>query len=96
MYYNTTHLTGPDLKQAVTVAANQDEAITLIYRTGKPYSPSEIMKLCERAGHNWPITSIRRSITGLTDREVLRHTGVFKNGMYGRPEGVWIINEIKE
>lgn len=91
MYYNTTGLTGQDLKQAVFFADTQDEAITLIYKTGRPYSPSEIMKLCNKAGHNWPITSIRRSITGLTDRGVLTNTGNLKEGMYGRPEGVWML-----
>lgn len=93
MFYNSTSLTGQELKQAVSIASKQDEAITLIFRTGKPYTPSEIMTLCNRAGHSYLLTSVRRSITSLTDRGVLRNTGNFKQGPYGRPEGVWIINE---
>ena len=92
-YYNTTSLSGQELKAAVFCASNQDEAIKLIFKTGKPYTPSEIMTLCNRAGHNYLLTSCRRAITGLTNKGVLRNTGNFKQGLYGRPEGVWVLND---
>lgn len=89
-FYNTTNLAGAQLKDAVARASNQDAAILLIYSTGKAYSPSLIYDCCQRAGHNWPITSIRRSITNLTKDKKLAMTGEKVIGMYGQPENKWI------
>ena len=95
IYYNTNHLSGDELKQAVTNADAQDCAILLIFQnTGKAYSPSQIMGMCHRAGKNWPLTSIRRSITNLTKSNNLVKTGVQVIGIYGKPEYKWMIKKI--
>lgn len=90
-FYNTIGLTGEDLKQAVIRAENQDEAIYLIYKTGKPYSPSQIHRLMEKAGKTLPITSVRRSITNLTKSGKLVKTELMVEGLYKLPEHTWII-----
>ena len=89
-YYNTTSLTGSDLKQAIYQASKQDEAIKMLYDLGKSYSPSQIREYCLRAGRDWPLTSCRRSITNLTKQGVLRMTGEQVMGSYGRLENKWI------
>lgn len=93
-YFNTTQLTGEDLKQAVTDAKDQEEAIYIIYKTtDKPFTPSSILGMMERAGHRLPITSVRRAITNLTDRKLLVMLPNMKTGPYNRPEHYWRINK---
>lgn len=94
-YYNTTQLSGDELNQAVGRAKEQEEAILLIYRNcDYSLSPSKIMSCCNRAGHNWPLTSIRRAITNLTAQGKLIKTGSMAPGIYGKPEHLWIYNKM--
>lgn len=91
-FYNTISLSGPDLKKAVENAKKQEDAIFLIYEhTGKPYSPSQILRLTEKAGKCWPITSIRRAITNLENEGKLIKTEHMREGMFGKPEHLWAI-----
>jgi len=91
MYHNTTHLSGNDLKKAVAEAAKQDDAILLIFKNcNRSFSPSEVEDLCLKAGHKYLKTSIRRSITNLTKKDLLENTGLFVTGPHGRNEGKWI------
>jgi hypothetical protein len=91
-YYNTNSLTGEDLKKAVSDAQRQEDAIFLLYKhTGKPYSPSQVLRLMEKAGKNWPITSLRRAITNLEKQGKLIKTDEMREGLYGKPEHTWII-----
>lgn len=96
IYYNTTNLTGPALKEAVQRAKSQDEAIRLVFvNTRIAYSPSRIMEIMQKAGYNWPITSVRRSITNLTKAGHLVQTGEQVKGMYGSLENKWALNLMK-
>jgi Fe2+ or Zn2+ uptake regulation protein len=91
-FYNTIQLTGEDLKKAVSDAQRQEDAIYLLYKhTGKPYSPSQVLRLMEKAGKNWPITSIRRAITNLEQQGKLDKTYLMFSGPMGKPEHTWII-----
>ncbi len=93
MYYNSTSLSGEDLKQAVASAKRSQDAIMLIFdNTNCSYSPSVIHSLTTKAGLRYPITSIRRAITDLTNDGKLYHTGLTVPGPLGKPEGVWKIN----
>ena len=68
-YYKTTNISGEELKQAVARAKSQTEAIRLIFlNTRKPFSPSQILGLLQKAGHNILLTSVRRSISDLTEK----------------------------
>lgn len=89
-YFNTTSLTGDDLRHAIRQADKQDDAILAIYRAAKrPLSPSEVWAECESAGKRWPLTSIRRSITTLTNAGALARLDEQRVGAYGRPEHRW-------
>lgn len=89
-YWNTTRLTGDDLRAAIQQADRQDDAILAIYQHASgPLSPSDVWAQCERAGKRWPLTSVRRSITGLTQAGALVRLDEQKQGVYGRPEHCW-------
>lgn len=90
IYYNTTHLSGQELKRAIEQAKKQEDAVMLLFEnTGREYSPSQVMKLMVKAGWDCPITSWRRAITNLTKSGRLRQTSEQVIGMYGRPEFKW-------
>lgn len=83
-YHNTCNLSGNDLKEAVAKAKSQEEAVLLIYfNTRKPYTVSDILKSCERAGHRWIKVSIGRAISNLKKRKDLVMLSDKKEGMYG-------------
>lgn len=89
-YYNTTGLAGQPLAESIAAAANQETAILTIYRSAcRPMSPSDVLAICERAGRRWPLTSIRRAITGLTGEGLLERLDLQRAGLYGKPEHLW-------
>ena len=89
-YFNSTSLTGLELRAAITAARHQDAAILVIFQNARgPLSPSDVWRLCEQAGKQWPLTSVRRAITTLTSAGALTQTGCQKRGIYGRPEYQW-------
>lgn len=90
VFWNTTNETGADLAHAISAAKCQDDAILAIYAAaGEPLSPSQVWHRCWKAGRSWPLTSIRRSITNLTNRELLAQTTAKIVGHYGRRENQW-------
>jgi hypothetical protein len=69
-------------------ARHQDEAILAHFRSQSPdylASPSQIWEQFP----DWPLTSVRRAMTNLTNRGELERTGGRVLGIYGRPEGLW-------
>lgn len=50
------------------------------------FTPAELYLLF---GQQWPITSIRRSLTNLTDDEKLIMTGEKRKGIFGRGNNCW-------
>lgn len=93
-FFNTTALSGDALKEAIQRAGKQDDAVLLLFKNWrKPLSPSQVMTIMQKAGKMWPLTSIRRSITTLTQKgDLVKSTGKMVKGMYGDPEHVWEIN----
>jgi len=91
-YWPTTPLTRDELAGAMRVAEQQDELVLAIFRgTPGPLSPSQVWRIGQDHGRQWLLTSVRRSITNLTNAQVLvRLTGT-RAGPYGRPEGLWAL-----
>lgn len=96
-YYNTTGLTGPALKEAVTAAKSLEEAIMEVFKnTRRGYSPWQMHGLMIKAKRNIPVTSVRRAMTNLTrGSNDLFMTDQMIPGEYTRPEHVWILNVSK-
>ena len=97
-YYNTTNLTGKDLKEANQKAFNQEEAIMDIFadRNGIKLTPSDVWTIYCREFKEAPLTSIRRAITGLTNKGSLVKTEYMRRGLYGKLEHCWKLNSSTE
>jgi len=88
MYYNSTKLTGKTLKEAKAKTKSQDETIKAFYKKKKrSYTPFEIQALAFK-GKDVPITSIRRSLTNLTDEGFLVKAKQ-RRGIYNKPNYTW-------
>jgi len=88
-YYNTTHLTGFELKESRRKANTQEDRILTFFEKNadKAFSPEEIQTYCMMA--NRPLTSVRRAITNLTKEGYLRKTPHMKPGNYSKPVHTW-------
>ena len=93
MYYNTNNETGEQLNESRSNAKTQDEIILDIFNTfrlNNGLSPSEVESiLIETYNKNWPLTSIRRAISTLTDNGKLTKTSKLRGGKYNKNEHVW-------
>lgn len=91
-YFNTTKLRKEKLIEANTAALDQERYILDIFKKHSPMSPSDVWRVYERSrGSSILLTSVRRSITNLTDKGFLVKTAIRKPGIYKRPEYVWKI-----
>ena len=90
-YHNTCGL--EDTREFERKALSQDEAIMEWIQCrvfGYLFSPSQIHEMVMSEA---PITSVRRSLTGLTKAGLLIRTDMLVDGPYGRPEGLWKLAE---
>jgi Fe2+ or Zn2+ uptake regulation protein len=91
-YFNTTHLRGDDLASAHRACSRQDASVLDVFRQhARPLTPSDVWRLTSDAGHSWPLTSVRRAITNLTDDGKLVKLARQRTGIYGRLEGCWAL-----
>lgn len=91
-YYNTTALAGAPYLDAKAKASMQDDAVLQWFNLRLSGSPSEVHSHLTGSGKldaATPLTSIRRSITNLTNAGKLVKTDEKRLGVYGRPECVW-------
>lgn len=95
-YHNTTSEGGESLRTYRQIARGQDREVLDFFATRKtnPSTPSEVHDaLYAGQRGNTPLTSVRRAITNLTNAGLLKKTNLKKRGVYGRPEGCWILAE---
>lgn len=94
MFYNTIDLSGEKLKDALDNNLKQEEFVLEVFSRNPLalISPSEMMGIYNKYyGKNVPLTSIRRAMTDLTEKNKLRKTSVMKEGMYGKDEHCWCL-----
>ena len=93
MFYNTNKQKSNELKESKKKVLTQDQFILGIFNTwrnGEGLSPSEVEEiLVDSYNKNWPLTSIRRAISTLTDAGKLTKTNKLRKGKYGKNEHVW-------
>jgi len=89
-HYNTTNEAGTQLRLFDVQAENQENEVMRVLGLLKAASPSKIYKYL---GTKYPITSIRRALTNLTQTGKLTKTDSKATGLYGRPEYVWKANQ---
>lgn len=85
-FYNTTSERNPQLKMFEGKAATQEDVVAEYFARVPEATPSAIQANCLP---NAPMTSIRRAMTNLTNRGILRKSSEKRMGKYGRPEHVW-------
>lgn len=89
-YFNTTNETGKVLDKSIEKAEKQEEIILKLYRKHIFLSPSQVYAYFDEST---PITSIRRAITVLTDKGLLKKTEDFVQGGYGKREHIYKLVE---
>jgi hypothetical protein len=90
MYYNTNNLTGKQLADGKKKAARQEDIILDLFRLQptRMILPDEVWR--EVGSHRgWPLTSVRRALTNLTDQGELEKTNKLGGGGYGKPVHYW-------
>ena len=88
-YYNTTALSGEELRKAIRTAKTQTEKVKSIFElTNKELTPFEV---AEFFSEQTPITSIRRAITNLTKDGYLVQTDTTVRERYGSLNYRWKI-----
>lgn len=97
MYHNTTGAAGAQLHDYRKKTSKQDKIILDWFKRHLTGSPSQCWAGAFRqsAGIHItvPITSVRRSITNLTESGHLIKTDRKRTGLFGRPEYIWTIAE---
>lgn len=90
-YWNTTRLTGAELREAVQSATKQDAAVLAIFDScpGQVLSPSQVWRIGCGLGLRWLLTSVRRSINTLTETRELAKLSDRIEGIHGRMEYTW-------
>ena len=91
VFFDTTMLPVAELKAAIARAELQDEQVLAVYRAHYALSPSACLAHLEAAGVRMLITSVRRSISTLTDAGALYRTPLRQRGPWGALEGVWAL-----
>jgi len=94
-YHDSVPETPPNAQTFEDKARKQDDYILTVFEEGGDYTPSEMQRRLERLGIRWPLTSIRRAITNLTQDRRLVQTDHRREGLYGRDERVWRIRYAK-
>ena len=90
-YFNTVPESGDSLKDKRGKAKTQNNAVLKLYEVHVKLSPSQAWELLNMP--DVPLTSIRRSISTLTDCGYLYKTTEKVVGRYGRNERVWELVE---
>lgn len=93
-YWDTTSLPVHELAAAIKAAEKQDEAVMAIFHAvGGELGPSQVWKIGTANGMGWVLTSVRRSMSNLSDPKCgalvkLRTTRV---GLFGAKEHLWAL-----
>ena len=90
-FYNTNQESLQEFSDSSQKAANQAAVILKLLELSKaPMSPSMVYKALRE---EWPITSIRRAMTNLTDDGKIVKTQKTVKGIYGKKEHLWALPE---
>ena len=88
LFYNTVPLVGGDLDHAKKTAKSLQDRV-LMYFKRYPNMEFTPFQVWNSLGQSHPITSVRRSITNLTNDGYLVMTETKRMGMYGTLNNCW-------
>lgn len=90
-FYNTNKENLEEFADSSRKAKRQEIVIyDLFLLFNEPLSPSMV---CKALDGKWPITSIRRAMTNLTDDGMIIKTQETVKGVYGKNEHLWSLPE---
>ena len=89
-YYNTNDEEGQELLNSRLNARKQEDIIYLLFDNDSYFSPDMIETLLVQ---DYPITSIRRALTNLTNQGLLKKTDKMVMGKYGKKTHTWKLAE---
>lgn len=93
-FYNTIHLEGQELAQAKEQTGLQDARVLGLFEFyDKSLTPFEVHELYQNAYGRVCITSVRRSITCLTDSGKLVKTSEMRQGGFGKKNYCWKLSK---
>lgn len=93
-FHNTIDIAGKSLKQAKK-KVNEQEILIMQYYMQHPYAmptPWQLHDWLKSKGHDLLITSVRRTLTDLTDEGKLVKSHVQFKGPKGQPNHAWMLN----
>ena len=87
-YHNTTNLSGPALSRAECKAQTQEDRVLAVFDASLSgmLIPEDVLT---HMPQGTPLTSVRRAISNLTERGLLRKTSQMRQGKYGAPIHHW-------
>lgn len=91
MYHNTTHSTGKTVKEYREKVLTQEQEILTFFKSfpHQKFTASDVLRAMiagKKLDYQVPMTSIRRGITNLMNRNKVEKTTQQRKGPYGRPE----------
>lgn len=92
-YHNTLPIHGKALETAEAKAQSLEVMILKYFsdHSSQGFTPPEVQLVF---GQQWPLTSVRRSITNLTTKGFLITTGERRPGLFGSDNNVWIYSPV--
>jgi Fe2+ or Zn2+ uptake regulation protein len=91
-FYNTIHSETNVLDKAIKTCKKQGEIILQIFKTyNKPLTPTMVYTIYKRYYAEILLTSVRRSITDLTNKGWLEKLQKQAPGIYGKKNYMWQI-----
>tara|TARA_R100000306_G_C4281716_1_gene95427 strand:- start:55 stop:363 length:309 start_codon:yes stop_codon:yes gene_type:complete len=90
-YFNTNSETGSTLAASISNAKNQEEKIVAIFENTNTLllTPTMVHETLVKANFHYPITSVRRAITVLTEKRRLIKTDIMEQGAYNKQTHCW-------
>lgn len=92
-FYNTTNESGESLFNNKAKSDTQNDVVLSLFKNNSERKMSASM-VHALSGLNCPLTSIRRSISNLTNEGLLEKTNIKVSGKYGRAEYTWAYSKI--
>lgn len=88
-YYNTNKEYGAELTRSTATALGQEEKI-ISYFKRHPSAQLTPFDVCNLVfNQSVPVTSVRRAMTNLADKNILKKTDAMRIGKYGKKNHTW-------
>jgi len=90
-FWNTIGLKGKSLSKAIETCKTQEAIVMELFisKSKNGLTPVEVHNLFEKYVSECPLTSIRRALTNLTNKNLLIKTDAKRIGKYGVENYVW-------